>query len=112
MISALKNRGWEISASSYGDGFKYLERSGIEVKPLPKVSYGILPEAKVSIKMTIYRNLLLPIRLLEQIACEVNYLEGSSLVISDTRASTVLAGRLSGKPILTVLNQFLSLIHI
>ena len=106
VISALKDRGWEVSVSSYGDGFKYLERSGIEVKPLPKVSYGILPEAKVSIKMTIFRNLLLPIRLLEQIACEANYLEGSSLVISDTRASTILAGKLSRKPVLTILNQF------
>jgi len=106
VVSALKARGWDVSVSSYGEGLRYLERSKIDVKPVPKVSYGILPEAKVSIKMTIYSNLLLPIRLLEQVACEVNYLEGASLVISDTRASTILAGKLSGKPVLTVLNQF------
>ncbi|RLG02542.1 MAG: hypothetical protein DRN61_06315, partial [Thaumarchaeota archaeon] len=32
VISALKDRGWEVSVSSYGDGVKYLERSGSEVK--------------------------------------------------------------------------------
>lgn len=106
VISTLRSEGWEVSTSSYGDGLRYLKRVGVEAKPVPKLSYGILPEAKVSIKMSIYRNLLLPINLLEQIACEVNYIEGVDLVISDTRSSTILAGKLSRKPVLTILNQF------
>jgi len=102
----LKRMGWEISLSSYGDGLEYLRRMGLEVKPVPTVRYGVLPEAKVSIKFTIFRNLLLPIRFAEQIACEMNYLENAEIVISDTRASTIVAGKLLGKPVLTILNQF------
>ena len=102
----LKRMGWEISLSSYGDGLEYLRRMGLEVRPVPTVRYGVLPEAKVSIKFTIFRNLLLPIRFAEQIACEMDYLEDAEIVISDTRASTIVAGKLLGKPVLTILNQF------
>ena len=102
----LKEMGWEISSSSYGDGLEYLKKMNLHVKPVPIVRYGILPEAKVSIKLTIFRNLLLPIRFAEQIAYEMNYLESADIAISDSRASTVIAGKLLGKPVLTILNQF------
>ncbi len=95
-----------VSSSSYADGLEYLKRIGIEVKPSPGISYGLLPEGKVSIKMTIYRNILLPIKFLSQISCELSYVEDADLVLSDSRASTILAGKLAGKRVLTVLNQF------
>jgi len=106
LIKEFLRRGWNVSVSSYGDGFRYFKRAGIGVKPVPKVSYGVLPEGKVSIKLTIYRNLLLPIRLAEQVSHELNYSEDANLLISDSRASTILAGRILGKPVLTILNQF------
>ena len=102
----LKEMGWGLSLSSYGDGLEYLRRMNLDVKLTPIVRYGILPEAKISIKLTIFRNLLLPIRFAEQIAYEINYLEGADIVISDSRASTIVAGKLLGKPVLTILNQF------
>jgi len=102
----LKEMGWEVSSSSYGDGLEYLKRLNLDVKPVPIVRYEVLPEAKVSIKLTIFRNVLLPIRFAEQVAYEMNYLEGADIAISDTRASTIIAGKLLGKPVLTILNQF------
>ena len=99
-------RGWRVSISSYKDGLRYLKASGIEAKYSPEISYGILPEGKVSIKMTIFRNILLPIRFLEQLSYELNYIEDADIVISDSRVSTILAGKFSGKPVLTILNQF------
>ena len=106
IVRKLKEMGWEISSSSYGDGLEYLKKMNLDVKPVPIVRYGVLPEAKVSIKLTIFRNLLLPIRFAEQIAYEMNYLESADIAISDSRASTVIAGKLLGKPVLTILNQF------
>ena len=102
----LKELGWEISSSSYGDGLEYLRKMNLDVKPVPTVRYGVLPEAKVSIKLTIFRNLLFPIRFAEQIAYEMNYLESADIAISDSRGSTIIAGKLLGKPVLTILNQF------
>lgn len=106
IVRELEEKNWEVSLSSYDNGLDYLRRIGFDVKPVPIVRYGVLPEAKVSIKLTIFRNLLLPIRFAEQIAYEMNYLEDADIVISDTRASTIIAGKLLNKPILTVLNQF------
>ena len=106
LVRALSERGWSISISSYGDGLRYLRSLGIDAKPSPPISYGVLPGGKVSIKLTIYRNILLPIKFLEQVSCELSYAEDARLVISDSRASTVLAAKLLGKPVLTILNQF------
>jgi uncharacterized protein (TIGR00661 family) len=106
IIRELEKRGFTITVSSYGDGLRYLKSAGVDVLPSPPVSYGVLPEGKVSIKMTIYRNITLPIRFMEQVSCELGYAEGADLVLSDSRASTTLAGKILGKPTLTMLNQF------
>ncbi len=106
IIRYFDKMGWKISVSSYSDGLRYLRNLGVDVNPTPSVSYGILPEGKVSIKMTIYRNVLLPVKFLAQVSCELSYVEGADLVLSDSRASTILAGKLAGKPVLTILNQF------
>jgi len=106
LMKEFAKRGWKISASSYGDGLRYLKSLGIDAKPAPPLSYGVLPEGKVSIKMTIYQNILLPVKFLEQVSCELNYIEDADLILSDSRASTIFAGKLSGKPVLTILNQF------
>lgn len=106
IIRELMNRGLEVTASSYGDGLRYLREVGVDALPAPPLSYGVLPEGKVSIKMTIYHNILLPVRFMEQVSCEIGYAEEADLVISDSRASTTLAGKLLGKRTLTILNQF------
>lgn len=106
IIRELERLGFTITVSSYGDGLKYLRSIGVDALPAPPVSYGILPEGKVSIKMTIYRNMLLPVRFLGQVSCELGYAEDADLVLSDSRASTTLAGKILGKPTLTILNQF------
>lgn len=106
IIRELERRGITVTVSSYGDGLRYLRSAGADALPSPPVSYGVLPEGKVSIKMTIYRNIMLPIRFLEQLSCELGYAEGSDLVLSDSRVSTTLAGKILGKPTFTILNQF------
>jgi uncharacterized protein (TIGR00661 family) len=106
IIRELERRGFTIIVSSYGDGLRYLRSAGVDALPSPPVSYGVLPEGKVSIKMTIYRNIALPIRFMEQVSCELGYAEGADLVLSDSRVSTTLAGKILGKPTLTMLNQF------
>lgn len=108
ILRALMERGWRISVSSYGDGEFYLRRAGFDIRPAPPVSYGVLPGGKVSIKMTIFRNVLLPLRVAEQTVTEMAYIDevDAEVVVSDTRGSTVLAAKLLGKPVLTILNQF------
>ncbi|MCF3653919.1 MAG: hypothetical protein L2C94_007185 [Aigarchaeota archaeon] len=106
ILRELERRGFTITVSSYGDGLRYLISAGVNALPSPPVSYGVLPEGKVSIKMTIFRNITLPIRFLEQLSCELGYAEDADLVLSDSRVSTTLAGKILGKPTFTILNQF------
>ena len=106
LIRAMERLGWRVSVSSYGDGLDYLRNVGLSPLPSPEVGYGVLPEGKVSIKLTIFRNTLLPIRVAEQTLTEMSYMEDADVVVSDTRGSTVLAAKLLGKPVITILNQF------
>ncbi|MEM1583186.1 MAG: UDP-N-acetylglucosamine--N-acetylmuramyl-(pentapeptide) pyrophosphoryl-undecaprenol N-acetylglucosamine transferase [Nitrososphaerota archaeon] len=107
IAEAIKERGWGFSISSYGEGLEYLKRFGLDVYKVPEVSYGVLHEGKVSIKMTIFKNILLPVRVLEQTSYELSLIDkDTDVVISDTRASTVIAAKMLGKPVLTILNQF------
>ena len=76
LIKELTNKGCKVSASSYGDGLRYLRTLGLDAKYAPPISYGVLPEGKVSIKMTIFQNILLPVKFMEQVACELSYVEG------------------------------------
>jgi len=106
LIKEFTNKGYSVSVSSYGEGLRYLKTLGLDVKYAPPISYGVLPEGKVSIKMTIFRNMFFPVKFMEQLACEFNYVEGADVVLSDSRGSTILAGKLLGKPVFTILNQF------
>ncbi|MEN2974297.1 MAG: glycosyltransferase family protein [Candidatus Caldarchaeales archaeon] len=107
LAKAIKEQGWSLSISSYGEGLEYLERLGLDVYKVPALSYGLLVEGKVSIKMTIFKNILLPIRVAEQVSHEIALIDRvTDLVLSDTRASTIIAAKLLAKPVITILNQF------
>ncbi|MEM0204538.1 MAG: glycosyltransferase family protein [Nitrososphaerota archaeon] len=108
LIKALVKNGWEVAVSSYSDGAEYLEAIGIPVNKVDPVSYGVLPDGKVSIKLTIFKNLHLPLKVSLQTAREVSSIScfGPSVVISDTRVSTVIAAKLLEHPVVLILNQF------
>lgn len=109
----LYEKGYTLIISSYGEGLEYLRKHGLQVYRTPAVDYGVLHEGKVSIKMTIFKNIFLPIRILEQIAHEISIIDNGEvdLVVSDSRASTVIAAKILGKPTITILNQFNIKIH-
>ncbi|MCX8193366.1 MAG: UDP-N-acetylglucosamine--N-acetylmuramyl-(pentapeptide) pyrophosphoryl-undecaprenol N-acetylglucosamine transferase [Nitrososphaeria archaeon] len=107
IAKALKDQGWSLTISSYDEGLEYLKRFNLDVYRVPGVSYGILSEGKVSIKMTIFKNIFMPVKIAEQVSHEITLIDRETdLVISDTRASTVIAAKILGKPVLTILNQF------
>ncbi|MEM2909938.1 MAG: glycosyltransferase family protein [Nitrososphaerota archaeon] len=108
VLRALMERGWDVAVSSYGEGTKYLEALGIPVNRINPVSYGVLPDGKVSIKLTILENLYLPLKVSLQIAGEISNIScfDPSVVVSDTRVSTIAAAKSLGYPVALILNQF------
>jgi len=108
IIRRLLARGHDVTVTSYGDGLSYLKASGVEVNAVTGVDYGRSPDGGVSVSWTILRNLLLPLRVSHQILQEMALIERwrPEVVLSDTRASAIIAARALGVPVLTLLNQY------
>jgi UDP:flavonoid glycosyltransferase YjiC (YdhE family) len=108
IIRRLLARGHDVTVTSYGDGLSYLKASGVEVNAVTGVDYGRSPDGGVSVNWTILRNLLLPLKVSHQILQEMALIERwrPEMVLSDTRASAVIAARVLGVPVLTLLNQY------
>jgi UDP:flavonoid glycosyltransferase YjiC (YdhE family) len=108
IIRRLLARGHDVTVTSYGDGLSYLKASGVEVNAVTGVDYGRSPDGGVSVRWTILRNLLLPLKVSHQIQQEMVLIERwrPDVVLSDTRASAVIAARVLGVPVLTLLNQY------
>jgi UDP-N-acetylglucosamine--N-acetylmuramyl-(pentapeptide) pyrophosphoryl-undecaprenol N-acetylglucosamine transferase len=108
IIRRLLARGHDVTVTSYGDGLSYLKASGVEVNAVTGVDYGRSPDGGVSVRWTILRNILLPLKVSHQILQEMALIERwrPEVVLSDTRASAVIAARALGVPVLTLLNQY------
>jgi Glycosyl transferases, related to UDP-glucuronosyltransferase len=108
IIRRLLARGHDVTVTSYDDGLSYLKAFGVEVNAVTGVDYGRSPDGGVSVRWTILRNLLLPLKVSHQILQEMALIERwrPEVVLSDTRASAVIAARALGVPVLTLLNQY------
>ncbi len=108
IIRRLLAKGHDVTVTSYGDGLSYLTASGIGVNAVAGVDYGRTPDGGVSVRWTVLRNVLLPLRVSQQVLQEMALIERwrPDVVLSDTRASSVIAAKTLGKPVLTLLNQY------
>ena len=104
----LMARGHEVTLTAYGDALEYLRRAGLEPNPNYSVSYQVSGEGAVSFKLSLTKNILLPLRFSAQVARELAYIEEADpdVVYSDTRASTVLAAIIAEKPVVLMLNEY------
>jgi len=104
----LEKRGHRVSFSAYGQAIPYLEAHGYRASKVLGVSYGVSPDGSVSVKRTLVRNVLLPVRFAAQVISEIALIQQTQpdVVISDTRASAVVAAKLLNKPTALILNQY------
>jgi uncharacterized protein (TIGR00661 family) len=107
ILEAIK-RGHDVSISTYGDAVSYFERLGLNVLEVPAVDYGRDARGAVSIKATLLQNIFLPLKVTAQTLIEARIIEefGADAVVSDTRASAILAARLTGIRSTLILNQY------
>ncbi|MEM1946051.1 MAG: glycosyltransferase family protein [Candidatus Caldarchaeum sp.] len=101
-------RGHKLSFSAYGQAVEYLIKHGFNPVVVASVGYGVGWDGGISVKQTIKENLLLPVKLALQTAAETACINDrdADFVLSDTRASTVLAAKALGRPVATILNQY------
>ncbi len=106
----LQKRGADLVFSTYTDGIDYVERENFPLIKAPPVGAQVKPDGSIDFRKTAINPgpFLASFMLLNQINAEVRSIEsfGPDVVVSDTRASSLLAADILRVPRVCILNQF------
>jgi UDP-N-acetylglucosamine--N-acetylmuramyl-(pentapeptide) pyrophosphoryl-undecaprenol N-acetylglucosamine transferase len=100
----------QLVFSTYGEGIDYVERENFPLIKAPPVGVRVKPDGSIDFRQTAINPgpFLASLMLLNQIDSEIRTIEAfqPDIVVSDSRASSLLAARLLGIPRICILNQF------
>jgi UDP-N-acetylglucosamine--N-acetylmuramyl-(pentapeptide) pyrophosphoryl-undecaprenol N-acetylglucosamine transferase len=103
-------KGAHLVFSTYGEGINYVEREGFSLIKAPPIGFQVKPDGSIDFRQTAINPgpFLASFTLLKQIDAEVGAIEGfkPDVVVSDSRASSLLAAKLLRVPRVCILNQF------
>lgn len=106
----LDRRGVKVVFSTYLDGIEYVNRKGFTMAPTVPISFKVKPDGTVDFKRTAATSgLSIGARtILRQLTREIKNMKAyrPDLVISDSRATPIIAARLLGIPTILLLNQY------
>jgi len=111
IVEALAERDWSVLVSTYSNGLEYASKLGYPTVGTAPLWMKTNSEGRIDFKLTaatspgFFRGLWSIIR---QIVGEIGNIQHfrPSLVISDSRPSSLIAARLLGVPSVAILNQF------
>lgn len=105
----LKRRGAEVMFSTYLEAVEFVRRQGFPVVRSPAISLVSDSTGRIDLKATVLnRGVSSLATLVKQIKAEMDYMKAfrPDVVVSDSRVSTVAAGKLLGLPVALIINQF------
>jgi UDP-N-acetylglucosamine--N-acetylmuramyl-(pentapeptide) pyrophosphoryl-undecaprenol N-acetylglucosamine transferase len=106
----LSEKGAQLIFSTYSEGVDYVKREGYPLIESPPVGFQVKLDGSIDFRKTAINPgpFLASFMLLKQIDAEVSAIErfGPDVVVSDSRASSLLAARLLRIPRICMLNQF------
>jgi UDP-N-acetylglucosamine--N-acetylmuramyl-(pentapeptide) pyrophosphoryl-undecaprenol N-acetylglucosamine transferase len=106
----LKKSGAEVVFSTYQEGISYVERESFPLIKAPPIGFQVKPDGSVDFRQTAINPgpFLASFTLLKQVNAEVRAIEGfrPDVVVSDSRATPLLAARALRIPGVCILNQF------
>ncbi|MCK4582351.1 hypothetical protein KAU18_03470, partial [Candidatus Bathyarchaeota archaeon] len=103
-------RGGEVIFSTYLEGVDYVRKFGFPVLSAPPIQMENDPTGSIDLKSsTIEQGITAFPTLLEQVRFEIQSMKAfdADIVFSDSRVSSIIAGRLLKIPVVLLLNQFL-----
>jgi UDP:flavonoid glycosyltransferase YjiC (YdhE family) len=110
IADALVSQGAEVVYSTYSDGLDYARRRGLPTLPTVPIGFKVKEDGTVDFKMTAATSgfSLGVRRFLKQLTAEIRNIKRfkPDVVLSDTRVSSLIAGKLMGVPVALILNQF------
>lgn len=110
IANALASAGAEVVYSTYSDGLDYARRRGLPTLPTVPIGFKVRDDGTVDFKMTATTSgfSLGVRRFLRQLRAEIRNIKRfrPNVVLSDSRVSSLIAGKLMGVPVALILNQF------
>lgn len=110
----LQSEGAEILFSTYREGFKYVQREGFQAVESPDIGVAVKPDGCIDFRKTCVNPgpFITVYTIMKQVDAEINIVQGfkPDIVVSDSRASSLLAAQFVGVPRICILNQFQVLI--
>ncbi len=109
----LVRRGAEVMFSTYLEGVDFVRKQGFPVVSAPAIDLESDSTGRVDIHATaVSQGVPGLARFMQQVTAEVEYMKAfmPDVVFSDSRLSSVLAGKMLGVPVALMLNQFLPLV--
>ena len=105
-----RNGNTEVFFSTYLDAVSYVRQEGFPTVEVPPMDFKVKPDGTVDFRRTAMSPgpFAAPFNFLEQVGKEIEVMGtfGPDVVVSDSRASPIVAARMLGIPTICILNQF------
>jgi UDP-N-acetylglucosamine--N-acetylmuramyl-(pentapeptide) pyrophosphoryl-undecaprenol N-acetylglucosamine transferase len=106
----LQQQGAELVFSTYNEGFKYVQKEGFKVINAPDIGVQVKPDGSIDFRLTTVDPgpFLTVYKIAKQIDSEIDYIQAfePDIVVSDSRASSLVAAKFLDIPRICILNQF------
>ena len=109
----LIRRGADVMFSTYLEGVEFVKRRGLPVVTSPALSLESDSTGRVDLRASFLSTGVHAIpRFMEQVTSELKFMKAfkPDVVFSDTRLSSIIAGKLMGLPVALMLNQFMPMV--
>jgi len=106
----LQEQNIQVIFSTYREGIPYIEHEKLPLFKAPPIGFQVKPDGTIDFKQTAINPgpFLASFTLMKQVDAELQAIESfdPDIVVSDSRASPLLAAKILGKPRICILNQF------
>jgi len=106
----LQEKNIQVMFSTYREGIPYIKHEKLPLFEAPPIGFQVKPDGTIDFKQTAINPgpFLASFTLIKQVNAELYAIESFNpdVVVSDSRASTLLAAKILGKPRICILNQF------
>ncbi len=101
--------GDRVLFSTYGDACDYVERENLPFCRAPPINYIVKPDGEIDFRQTtVYPGIFSIFIFMNQLRAEIRFMRSFNpdVIVSDSRVSTILAAKLLGIPLFTLLNVY------
>ena len=106
----LERDGAQVLFSTYREGFRYVQQEGFQVVEAPAIGVAVKPDGSIDFRQTTVKPgpFMGVFTFMKQVDAEIDFMKAfePDVVVSDSRASSLMAAKVLGIPKICILNQF------